>query len=251
VWLVPVLILLGIAILLLTGGNQPVFGLLNRLSSVTGDDLWASLTILGDTTVALALCLPLARRRPDLLWAVVLAALLATGWVHLLKPFFDVARPPAVLSADAIHVIGPAHRYNSLPSGHATTAFALAGLCVLGFDLRAWSVIPVAAALLIAISRCVVGVHWPLDILAGGLGGWLAAVVGLRVAAQVRLALHPVVQWSITAAFAGCAVALLLDYQTQYPQAVWFQRALGALSLIAWAWSFARRARPAGDDRIR
>ena len=124
-WLVPALVLLGVLVLLVTDGNQPVFLWLNHLGPATSDQLWANLTILGDTTVALALCLPLARRRPDLLWAVIPAGLLATGWAHLLKPLVDVARPPAVLSADAIHVIGPAYHYHSLPSGHATTAFAL------------------------------------------------------------------------------------------------------------------------------
>ena len=257
IWLVPALAIAGVTALLLTHGNQPLFLLLNRLGPATSDALWADLTILGDSTVALALCLPLARRRPDLLWAVVPAALLATGWVHMLKPLFDVARPPGLLSGDTIHVIGPAYRYNSFPSGHATTAFALAALCVLGFELRAWSVVPILLALLVAVSRCAVGVHWPMDLLAGALGGWIAAVAGLWLAGRTRFGLRSAVQWIIALAFAGCAVALLAGYHTQYPQALWFQRALGGLSLAAFAVSFrhpsAARARApvSGDDRIR
>ena len=255
-WLVPALTLAGVLVLLATGGNEPAFLWLNRLGPATSDVLWANLTILGDTTVALALCLPLARRRPDLLWALVPAGLLATGWAQLLKPLADVARPPAVLSPDVIHVIGPAYRFHSMPSGHATTAFALAALCVLGFELRGWNAVPVAAAVLIAISRCVLGVHWPLDLLAGAFGGWLAALVGIRLAERFPVGLRPPAQWAITLALAGCAVALLTGYRTDYPQALWFQRALGAASLLCFALSFVPRAGSdaAGhaprDDRI-
>ena len=255
-WLVPALVVAGVFVLLVTGGNEPVFLWLNRLGPATSDSLWANLTILGDTTVALALCLPLARRRPDLLWAVIPAGLLATGWAQLLKPLVDVARPPAVLSPDVIHVIGPAYHYHSMPSGHATTAFALSALCVLGFDLRGWSVVPVAAAALVAVSRSVLGVHWPLDLLAGAFGGWVAALLGMELAARLPFGLRPPVQWVITLALAGCAVALLAGYRTDYPQTLWFQRALGASSLLCFALTFVPRAgwraagHAPGGDRI-
>jgi membrane-associated phospholipid phosphatase len=200
--------------------------------------LWANLTILGDTTVAMALCLVLARRRPDLLWAAVPVALLATGWVHIYKPLFDVTRPPGILSPETFHVIGPAHHYHSFPSGHATTTFALAGMCVFGLRLGAASILPVALAVLVAISRCVVGVHWPLDILCGACGGWLAAAVGINIAARLPFGLQPAVQWVLTLAFAGCALALLAGYDTGYREAIWFQRAIGALALLAFALTF-------------
>jgi membrane-associated phospholipid phosphatase len=248
VWLVPTLALLGCAALLMTGANGRVFLWLNRLGPETSDALWANITVLGDTTVALALGLVLARRRPDLLWAVVPAALLATVWSRTFKHLVALPRPPAVLGADAIHVIGPVYHFHSFPSGHATTAFTLAALCVLGFRLRAWGLVPVAVAAMVGISRCVIGVHWPLDLLGGAFGGWLAAALGLRVAAQMPFGLRPAAQWVIAMALAGCAVALLMGYPTDYPQALWFQRAIGAACLAAFAATFVpwrgSRARP-------
>ena len=169
------------------------------------------------------------------------AALLASGWVHVYKRLFDVTRPPGVLSADAFHVIGPAHHYHSFPSGHATTAFALAAVLVLGLRLRAASVLPLMLAVLIVVSRSVVGVHWPLDLLGGACGGWLAAAVGIKLAERMPFGLRPAVQWIIALAFAGCAVALLAGYDTGYPQALWFQRALGATALVAFALTFVTR----------
>jgi len=247
VWLVPVAALGCAAILVATGANDRVFMWLNRLATVTGDALWANLTILGDGTVALALCLVLARRRPDLLWAVVPASLLATAWTRACKYLVDVPRPPTVLTADAIHVVGPAYHFHSFPSGHATTAFALAALCVLGFKLRVWGALPVAVAVAVAVSRSAVGVHWPLDLLGGAFGGWLAAVLGLRLAEKIPAGARPRAQWIITFALTGCAVALLFSSVTDYPQAIWFQRAIGAICLAALAATFVppRTGRPA------
>ena len=241
VWLVPVLALLGGVALAATGSNERVFLLLNRLGPQTSDALWANITVLGDTIVALALGLALARRRPELLWAVVPAALLAAVWSQAFKHLLANPRPLAMLGANTIHVVGPAYHFHSFPSGHATTAFALAALCVLGFRLRAWSAVPVAVAALVGISRCAVGVHWPLDVLGGAFGGWLAAALGLRAAAQMPFGLRPTAQWVITMALAGCALALLMGYPTDYPQALWFQRAIGAVSLAAFAATFLRR----------
>ena len=243
VWAVPALALVGCAVLLITGANERVFLLLNRLGPETSDVFWANLTILGDGTVALSLCLVLARRRADLLWAVVPASLLATAWTRAGKYLVDMPRPPTVLAADAIHVVGPAYHFHSFPSGHATTAFALAALCVLGFRLRAWSLLPIAVAAAVAVSRCVVGVHWPLDLLGGVLGGWLAAVLGLLVAKSIQSGSRPRVQWIVTVALVGCAVALLASSPTDYPQALWFERAIGSISLAAFAATFLPRRR--------
>jgi membrane-associated phospholipid phosphatase len=253
VWLVPVLALLVGAVLIATAANEPAFLWLNRLGPQTSDAFWASLTMVGDGTAALALCLILARRRPDLLWAVVPGALLSTAWSRACKLLLNIPRPPSVLAADAIHIVGPAHHFHSFPSGHATTAFALAALCVLGFRLKAWSVVPVALAALVGISRSVVGVHWPLDVVGGAFGGWLAAVLGFGVAARLPFGLRPGAQWVIAVAFAGCAVALIAGYPSDYPQALWFQRAVGVVCLTAFAATFVRDAAAARerDDRIR
>jgi membrane-associated phospholipid phosphatase len=244
VWAVPVLTAIAFAILLASGENRQVFLLVNSIGAQTSDDLWANITILGDTTVALALCLPLWRRRPDLLWALVIGAACCTAWVHVLKPLFEVPRPPAVL-ADAVHVIGPAYRAGSFPSGHATTSFALAGLMVMALGWRAASVGALCIASVAALSRSVVGVHWPLDVLAGAFGGWLSAFVGLWLAQRTpAVGRKPWVRSTVAVVLAGGCVALVVGVKTGYPQAVWFERGLGVLSLAVTAtlWWRDRRA---------
>ena len=75
----------------------------------------------------------------------------------------------------------------SMPSGHATTSFA--GAVVLTVLLRRGAPGLFLLAAAIAFSRIYVGVHYPLDVLAGAaLGATVGALVGLIV---VRIPRRP------------------------------------------------------------
>jgi membrane-associated phospholipid phosphatase len=243
VWLVPALAGGGFAAIWALDANRAVFLMLNALGPATSDWLWANITVLGDTVVAFALCLPLWRRRPEALWAFLFVALLGTAWVDGLKPFLDVDRPPQVLGG-AVHVIGPAYKHHTFPSGHATAVFAIGGLYALGCGSRLVAAIALAVATVAALSRAVVGVHWPLDILAGACGGWLAAVIALAIAERTRaFGARPVVQWLLALFLAGCAAWLVIGHaKSGYPQADLFQRALGICCLGAAAARLKRAA---------
>ncbi|MFC6663182.1 phosphatase PAP2 family protein [Deinococcus multiflagellatus] len=75
----------------------------------------------------------------------------------------------------------------SFPSGHSTVAAALAAVCVLLLwrTRWRWSALWLGAAYygLMALSRVVLGVHYPTDVLAAGLTAlvWvMATYLGLR-----------------------------------------------------------------------
>jgi membrane-associated phospholipid phosphatase len=242
-WLVPAAAGGGFALIWLLDANRALFLALNALGPATSDGLWANITVLGDTVVAFALCLPLWRRRPELVWAFVFLALLGTLWVHGLKHIIDVDRPPAVLG-DAVHVIGPAYRAHTFPSGHATTVFAIGGLYALGMRSRAWAVLALAVATIAALSRAVVGVHWPLDILAGAFGGWVCALAALAIARRtIAFGTRPWVQWALGLFLAYCAAWLVVGHpRSGYPQADLFQRAIGICCLAAAAARLKRAA---------
>jgi membrane-associated phospholipid phosphatase len=241
-WLVPGVSALAFAGIWALDANRALFALLNAWGPATSDWLWANVTVLGDTVVAFALCLPLWRRRPQALWAFVFVALLGAAWVHGLKPFLDVARPPAVLPG--VHVIGPLFTTHSFPSGHATTAFAIGGLIALGSGSRALAAMALAVAALVALSRVVVGVHWPLDILAGAFGGWLAAAAGSAVARKTEsFGKREAVQWALALFLAACAAWLVIGHsRSGYPQADLLQRAIGICCLGAAAARLKRAA---------
>ena len=72
------------------------------------------------------------------------------------------------------------YAYASFPSGHATTAFAAA--VVLAFWYPRQAGVFVGVAVLVGLSRIVLGVHFPSDVLAGSL---LGSGVALAVYAYV------------------------------------------------------------------
>ncbi|HET7362823.1 MAG TPA: phosphatase PAP2 family protein [Burkholderiales bacterium] len=243
VWVVPAIAAAGFIAIYVLGANRSLFAALNQLGPATSDWLWANITVLGDTVVVFALCLPLWRRYPEALWAFVFVALLGTAWADGLKPLTDIDRPPEVLG-DAVHVIGPAYRHHTFPSGHATAAFAIAGLYTLGTASRALAAVAIAIATLAALSRAVVGVHWPLDILGGAFGGWLAAVIAVAIAQRTRsFGTRPVMQWLLALFLAACAAWLVIGYaKSAYPPADLFQRAIGICCLGAAAARLKRAA---------
>ena len=232
IWLLPAVIAMAFGVIAANGTNQSLFLSINRLGPLSSDFLWANITVLGDTLVALALCLPLWRRRPDLVWALAIAALLATVWVQGLKHLVDVPRPPAVLTE--LHLIGPAYKAGAFPSGHATTAFTVAGLLALGLRSGILTEISLTIAIAVAISRSVVGVHWPLDILAGAFGGWLSAAAALWLSRRApAFGQKAWVQWTLGGLLALCAVLLVIGHaKSGYPQADYLQRTIGLACLL-------------------
>lgn len=241
VWALPALLLAAMALLVTTQGNLPAFRVLNSL----GKDhpvFWSSLTFLGDTAVALALGLLAARRMPRLLWAMIPAALIATAWVHGGKQAYDERRPLATLERSEVQVIGPELRYGSFPSGHATTAFTAAAVCILGLRLGfAWGLFLTGIAALVALSRVVVGAHWPIDVLAGAFGGWVAALLGIVAAERWQFGLRPGVQALATLVFLAAAILLLGGYDGRYPEAAWLARVIGFCALAGFAVTFVFR----------
>jgi len=104
--------------------------------------------------------------------AMLLATILAD---HILKPLVHRTRPFKAIPAVA--VIGGRPHDPSFPSGHAANAFAAARvLSMTEPRVRAlWWTLAVA----IAYSRVYLGVHYPLDVLAGAVIGTLCGVAAI------------------------------------------------------------------------
>lgn len=116
------------------------------------------------------------RHRRDLagvagsVWAGA-AALVALGIAQVIGALVDRPRPYATLAK--VHVLIDRTTDVSFPSDHATTVGAVA--IGLWFVDRRFGVIAGIGALLMAFARVYVGVHYPLDVVAGlALGGGVA-----------------------------------------------------------------------------
>lgn len=250
-WSVPAFCLLAAAIIGALDLNQPLFLWLNQLGlsdlpndNVLHDHFWASATLLGDTLVAFTLLALFLKKRPDIVWMLFLSALFTTLWVHGLKNGLDELRPLAVLGADSVHVIGAALNKHSFPSGHTATAFTLAAVVCLRGVHPALAALVLMLATLAGVARAMVGAHWPLDILAGALGGWLAALIGARLYARWPLPARPAVHATLTLILLACALSLLLIHNSGYPLAKPTQMVLGIISLSYLLWVIWQRVWP-------
>jgi membrane-associated phospholipid phosphatase len=238
---IPFLTLIAFLAVWLTNSNQQVFLWLNHLGMGHVSKLfWANMTILGDTLVTVPLISLFMRQRPEIVWVILIAAVFATLWVHGLKLIVNQPRPGAVLLPDVIHIIGVKLLRSSFPSGHATTAFTLAGvLCLLRMH-PAYSCTALLLALVVGLSRSVVGAHWPLDTLAGAFGGWVSAAIGVGLYRQ----LAHVKQWGTHVPgqkiqnMGLLLISLtLLFYQNGYPTTLIFQYAIAVICIIVIAFN--------------
>lgn len=107
---------------------------------------------------------------------VVILSTAMLAWIiaKSIKFFYIAPRPFLVL--DDVHQLIDYGGNDAFPSGHATFFSAL-GVAVYFYHKRI-GIAYLVGALLIALSRVVVGVHWPLDIFVGYiLGGGIALLV--------------------------------------------------------------------------
>ncbi len=231
-WGVPIAALVGLTIVWGAKLNLPLFHWFNDLSRYTGEALWAHLTLLGDGVVGLVLVLPFIGRRPDIVRAMMVAALLATIWAVGLKALVGAPRPAALLPSEAITIIGPVLKQFAFPSGHTTTIFTLAGVLCFHTPSGALRLLLLVFAVVVGCSRMVVGAHWPADVLAGAFGGWVAAGAGTLLAARWRGGLRPTAQRGFALLLVILAVWLLLFHHTGDPQTLPFQRLIAVSALL-------------------
>jgi len=118
------------------------------------------------------------RRFPLAALAATTAFFVASGLNALIKPIFDRSRPPEAID---FHALVGVPSSPSFPSGHAMSAFAVAGAIALIAPRLRRPVLIVAAA--IAFSRVYLGVHFWIDVLVGSA---LGLAIGVGCAAALR-----------------------------------------------------------------
>ena len=146
----------------------------HRVSAL--DPFFRGLTYIGTwgaVWLVIAAVLAVAWRRWQLLLWVAVADLAAQLSTTLIKDTVHRSRPD-------VHTLVAKPHSGSFPSGHAASSFACA--VVLASYAPRWRVPLYLLAALIAFSRSYVGVHYPLDVLAGAFWGVLLGKAALRLA---------------------------------------------------------------------
>jgi undecaprenyl-diphosphatase len=118
----------------------------------------------------------------DAKWKVASLSALAAAAIAMLtnqvvSQLWERPRPFTAHPA-LTHLLAAASPDPSFPSDHAAAAFAIA-FAVLALSRRA-GIVFLAAATLIALSRVVLGLHYPSDVLAGMCVGWGSALLVTR-----------------------------------------------------------------------
>jgi membrane-associated phospholipid phosphatase len=134
---------------------------------------WPLIIAVGSACDAKRRCFPRAACAAAL--AVTMAALLVT----VLKDLFERARPP--VADPGLDPVGIVPASTSFPSGHAATAFAAAVAVALVYPRLGRPLL--ALAVVVALSRVYLGVHYVLDVAVGTL---LGIAVGVAAAWVIR-----------------------------------------------------------------
>jgi undecaprenyl-diphosphatase len=131
------------------------------------DRCFRAITHLADPAVAIAVAGSLAVGLvPELMtvgWRSALTLTISHGLVEIVKR--TIVRPRPRLPIGLESLVQPPDRF-SFPSGHAAAAMAIALPLAVGLGLPG-GLLVLALAVLVGISRCYLGVHYPGDVLAG------------------------------------------------------------------------------------
>jgi undecaprenyl-diphosphatase len=153
----------------------PADGLMWLLSNITeGGKLW----------LVLSAIVSIRRGRPGPFITVALTLLLSAILTEdVLKPTVGRERPFVV--TPNVLVIGGRPYDSSFPSGHASSSVAAA--LILGLSVPTLRFLWWTLAVAVAYSRVYLGVHYPLDVLGGGLVGASCAAVVLAASSRWRM----------------------------------------------------------------
>jgi len=229
---VPVSILASLATFIaLSGTNQALFIMLNKLSMQMPVVFWASATLMADAATGFALMTLALKKQSKLIYWAIMAGILCAVIVRIIKVGANLPRPAGVLSTDDFQIIGKVITSKTFPSGHTATAFFVAAI-VTGFhQSRLLLVSCLAVASVLAFSRIAVGVHWPLDVFVGAIIGWSIGILTVRFTINAPDISHKQRWFAIAICLLGCVYLLQMD--SHLPNTEILQYAIGLVCMTA------------------
>lgn len=155
--------------------------LMNPYHRKPADYIFMALTILGDgwfIVLVGVVCFLLKRRFLSLM---IITSYLASGLVaQIIKNILDAPRPAKFLQGTGYPYFIDGYtlsNYSSFPSGHTTSAFALATIFALYVKNKNYGILFLLLAAVAGYSRIYLGQHFMEDVLAGSSIGVATALV--------------------------------------------------------------------------
>ena len=149
------------ALFLLNGiaTSHPIFGVVSIFFA-----LWFPYIVIGTVIVYELYSAEKEKRIAVSVIRTLTPALVTLSLVLLFKYIYPAARP-FVLDSGIVPLVSVSDPFGSFPSAHAAIFGSLAG-AMLAERFHAWKWYFISA-FIIGVARIAVGVHWPLDVLAG------------------------------------------------------------------------------------
>lgn len=247
-WLLPLALLGFSAPLWLHVWEPGMFLALNHWGLALAAPVWTGLSLLGNGWAILGITAPLLVLAPRLMWAWICAVPFAALFARVGKGLIVSPRPAAEIDNAQMRIVGEALYNVSMPSGHTTTAFAVAMAIYLALTpaQRVRHVWIVVLALGAGLSRIAVGAHWPGDVAVGISLGLLCGLLGnvLLGAVPVRWMELSSLPMRLLALLVASAVYVLVTDELDFAENRFVQWVLAAVA-IASLFAFAMRsARP-------
>lgn len=202
-FIVPLLLLIAIVLLLYTQDSLSVdeyiqvqkgcFYFLNSKLSQFPNIIF-NLTQLGDEIIILS-CLSIFMLYAPKIWEALLSAsLVSCIFSTSLKKIFAVPRPAAVFDSHSFAILGKTlSGHSSLPSGHSITAFTILTVLMFAFMPKKWGakslwfMLIISIGLVLVFTRVGVGAHYPLDVIIGGIIGYISAILGVFINEKYKI----------------------------------------------------------------
>jgi membrane-associated phospholipid phosphatase len=241
-WLLPLLIFGVSAPLWLHVWEPGMFVFLNQLGLPLAAPVWTGLSLLGNAWAVLGLTAPLLSLAPRLMWAWICSAPFAILFARTFKGLLVSPRPAAEVDNAHMRIVGDVLHNVSMPSGHTTTAFAVASAIYFALTpaqrKRHWWILLLALGT--GLSRIAVGAHWPGDVAVGISLGLLAGLLGNVLLATVPVRCFVPTHWTLrlmALLVLGAVYVLLteeLDFAENQPLQ-WLLAVVALVSLVVFA----------------
>jgi membrane-associated phospholipid phosphatase len=175
---------IGTGILILALGKNGSFQLINSNHNEVADQFFKYFTHYGDGVMWAPLGIYCFFYRRKYFIAVVAGVIISTILAQFLKRvvYPDELRPISYLSEIfPVHVVDgvTVRKVHSFPSGHTTTAFAMALIIAHMINKKAWSVMLIILAFLAGYSRVYLAQHFLTDVLGGMSIGIVSGLIAL------------------------------------------------------------------------
>ncbi len=176
-----VLLVIGASLIILFNKGELELLINRKLTSPVLDVFFKYVTHLGDGLILLPLFILMLFIKYRYAAFVAIMALYQLIIVHINKRiiFSNMPRPKVFLEGHDLHFVNGVdiHSYNSFPSGHTATAFAVYFLLAILIDKKGWSIFLFFLSITIGFSRVYLMQHFIIDVYAGSIAGCLATLL--------------------------------------------------------------------------